>query len=403
MTHVFKIAFRYFFSKNEQTVINRINFLSLILIIISSASLFIVLSAFDGLKTFGLSFSNKFDADYELSPTTGKYLTLSSKKFSEIKNIDEIIEVAPQIEEKVFLSFKEKNQVAVLKGVDSTYNKVIPIKDLVLIGDWIDYDTSKTVIGYGISTKLGLGVYDYSSFLKISVPQNKTSSILNLNPFKSLPLIVVGLYQINEELDNKYIFTSISFAKDLLNLKENQYSNIIIKTNNNENKKQLEKKINLIVGEKIKLTSRLEKNAALYKMLNTENIAVYFIFSLVMIVSLFNLIGSLIMMILNKKKEMKILIAMGISNKNLSQIFYLIGLIICFIGGVTGISLGAFLVFIQKYSSIIYVPGTNLAYPVEFNLKNIITVFLTLIILGSISSLWSIRGVKKISNQAINS
>ena len=403
MTHVFKIAFRYFFSKNEQTVINRINFLSLILIIISSASLFIVLSAFDGLKTFGLSFSNKFDADYELSPTTGKYLTLSSKKFSEIKNIDEIIEVAPQIEEKVFLSFKEKNQVAVLKGVDSTYNKVIPIKDLVLIGDWIDYDTSKTVIGYGISTKLGLGVYDYSSFLKISVPQNKTSSILNLNPFKSLPLIVVGLYQINEELDNKYIFTSISFAKDLLNLKENQYSNIILKTNNNENKKQLEKKINLIVGEKIKLTSRLEKNAALYKMLNTENIAVYFIFSLVMIVSLFNLIGSLIMMILNKKKEMKILIAMGISNKNLSQIFYLIGLIICFIGGVTGISLGAFLVFIQKYSSIVYVPGTNLAYPVEFNLKNIITVFLTLIILGSISSLWSIRGVKKISNQAINS
>ena len=403
MTHVFKIAFRYFFSKNEQTVINRINFLSLILIIISSASLFIVLSAFDGLKTFGLSFSNKFDADYELSPTTGKYLTLSSKKISEIKNIDEIIEIAPQIEEKVFLSFKEKNQVAVLKGVDSSYNKVIPIKDLVLIGDWIDYDTSKTVIGYGISTKLGLGVYDYSSFLKISVPQNKTSSILNLNPFKSLPLIVVGLYQINEELDNKYIFTSISFAKDLLNLKENQYSNIILKTNNTENKKQLEKKINLIVGEKIKLTSRLEKNAALYKMLNTENIAVYFIFSLVMIVSLFNLIGSLIMMILNKKKEMKILIAMGMSNKNLSQIFYLIGLIICFIGGVTGISLGAFLVFIQKYSSIIYVPGTNLAYPVEFNLKNIITVFLTLIILGSIISFWSIRGVKKISNQAINS
>ena len=403
MTHVFKIAFRYFFSKNEQTVINRINFLSLILIIISSASLFIVLSAFDGLKTFGLSFSNKFDADYELSPTTGKYLTLSSKKISEIKNIDEIIEVAPQIEEKVFLSFKEKNQVAVLKGVDSSYNKVIPIKDLVLIGDWIDYDTSKTVIGYGISTKLGLGVYDYSSFLKISVPQNKTSSILNLNPFKSLPLIVVGLYQINEELDNKYIFTSISFAKDLLNLKENQYSNIILKTNNTENKKQLEKKINLIVGEKIKLTSRLEKNAALYKMLNTENIAVYFIFSLVMIVSLFNLIGSLIMMILNKKKEMKILIAMGMSNKNLSQIFYLIGLIICFIGGVTGISLGAFLVFIQKYSSIIYVPGTNLAYPVEFSLKNIITVFLTLIILGSIFSFWSIRGVKKISNQAINS
>ena len=402
MTYVFKIAFRYFFSKSEQTVINKINFLSLILIIISSASLFIVLSAFDGLKTFGLSFSNKFDADYELSPLNGKYLNLSPEIISEINNLEEIIEVAPQIEEKVFLSFKEKNQVAVLKGVDSSYNKVIPIKDLVMIGDWIDNDNSKTVIGYGISSKLGLGVYDYSSFLKISVPRNNNSSVLNLNPFKSLPLIVVGLYQINEELDNKYIFTSLSFAKNLLNLKENQYTNLIIKTIDNINKKKLEEKINLIVEEKTKLTSRLEKNAALFKMLNTENIAVYFIFSLVMIISLFNLVGSLIMMILNKKKEMKILIAMGVSNKNLSQIFYFIGLIICFVGGILGLSLGSLLVLIQKYSSIINVPGTNLSYPVEFNIKNIIVVFLTLIILGSISSLWSIRGIKKISNQAMN-
>ena len=398
MIYVFKIAFRYFFSKNEQTVINRINLLSLILVIISSASLFIVLSAFDGLKTFGLSFSNKFDADYELSPINGKYLNISSENISEIKNLDNIITIAPQIEEKVFLTFKEKNQTAILKGVDSSYNKVIPIKDLVVIGDWINYDDSKVVIGYGISAKLGLGVYDYSSFLKISVPQKKTSSILNLNPFKSLPSIVVGLYQINEELDSKYIFTSIPFAKNLLDLKKNQYSNLILKTKNVENKRPLEKTLSLILGEKIKLTSRLEKNAALYKMLNTENIAVYFIFSLVMIVSLFNLIGSLIMMILDKKKEMKILIAMGVSNKNLSQIFYLIGLIICFIGGIIGLTLGSFLVLIQKYTSLISVPGTNLAYPVEFNLKNLIIVFLTLIILGSISSLWAIRGVKKLSN-----
>ena len=209
---------------------------------------------------------------------------------------------------------------------------------------------------------------------------------------------IVGLYQINEELDSKYIFTSIPFAKNLLDLKKNQYSNLILKTKNVENKRPLEKTLSLILGEKIKLTSRLEKNAALYKMLNTENIAVYFIFSLVMIVSLFNLIGSLIMMILDKKKEMKILIAMGVSNKNLSQIFYLIGLIICFIGGIIGITLGSFLVLIQKYTSLISVPGTNLAYPVEFNLKNLIIVFLTLIILGSISSLWAIRGVKKLSN-----
>jgi len=398
MMYVFKIALRYFFSKSEQTVINRINLLSLILVIVSSSVLFIVLSAFDGLKTFGLSFSNKFDADYVVSPLNGKYFEISSETISDINNLNNINEIAPEIEEKVFLTFKEKNQIAVLKGVDSNYINVIPINNLVMIGDWIDYEGSKVVIGYGIATKLSLGVYDYSSFLKISVPKKNTSNILNVSPFKNLLSFVVGLYQINEDLDNKYIFTSIPFARDLLNLKENQYSNLVLNTKDDLNKSKLEEKLNLIIGQDIKLTSRLEKNAALYKMLNTEHLAVYFIFTLVMIIALFNLVGSLIMMILDKKKDMRILIAMGISTKKIRQIFYLVGLIICVIGGFIGICFGSTLVLIQNYNSLISVPGTSLAYPVAFNLKNLIIVFLTLIIIGSISSLWAIRGIKNLSN-----
>jgi lipoprotein-releasing system permease protein len=395
MTFVFKIAFRYFFSKSEQTVINRINRLALFLVITSSCILFIVLSAFDGLKTFGLSFTNKFDSDYVVSPKEGKYFIIDSVKFSKLKKIKNVKNIAPEIEEKVFLSFKEKNQVAYLKGVEKSYTNVIPIDSLIMIGDWIDYEEYKVVLGYTLATKLSLGVYDYNSFLEVSVPNKKKSKIFNNEPFNTIPSSVVGLYQISEDLDNKYMFSSLKFAQELLSLSANEYSNLVINTSSNIDKDFLNQKLNSIIGSPVNLTSRLQKNAALYKMLNTENLAIYFIFTLVMIIALFNVIGSLIMMILDKSEQMKILTAMGVNKKKIRLIFFFVGLIICFIGGIIGITFGSIIVLIQYYIPFIYVPGTSLIYPVEFNLMNIFIVFGTLMFLGVLTSGWATRGIDR--------
>ena len=120
MTYSLKIALRYFFSKSQQTVINRINAFALFMVVIATAALFIVLSAFAGLKDFGLSFTNSFDADFEIQASQGKYLSLKDSTLFQIESLELIQAVAPEIEEKVFLSFKEKNQVAYLKAVGST-------------------------------------------------------------------------------------------------------------------------------------------------------------------------------------------------------------------------------------------------------------------------------------------
>ena len=179
MSYPFKIAWRYFFSKSKQTVINRINAFAFFMVVVATASLFVVLSAFAGLKDFGLSFTNTFDADYKILPERGTYFTTNTLLLKELERLPEVLAAAPEIEEKVFLSYKEKNQVAFLKAVSPKYTSVIPIDSLIALGDWLSFERSDVVVGFGIAGSMGLGVYDYNTFLNITVPKKKQQTFLN--------------------------------------------------------------------------------------------------------------------------------------------------------------------------------------------------------------------------------
>ena len=395
MSYPFKIAWRYFFSKSNQTVINRINAFAFFMVIVASSTLFIVLSAFSGLKDFSLSFSNTFDPDFEIKPERGSYFIVSNEALNQIEKIPQIYAAAPLVEEKVFLSFKEKSQVAFLKAAPAEYLKVVSIDSLIALGDWISYNGPDVVVGFGIAGNMGLGIYDYNTYLNVIVPKKNKKTLLNKNPFNSAPTIVSGLYQISEDLDKKYIFSSISFGQNLLGLDSNQFSSVVLKTFPGVEKHTLEKKLSGLFKNPIRIISREEQNTALYRMLNLEHLAIYFIFSLVMIIALFNVIGSLIMMILDKKQQLKILLTMGAKTSEIHKIFFLLGMLICSVGGLIGLFLGSLLVIVQFHFPFIFVPGTNLAYPVLFKVKNIVTVFGTLMILGTICTAWATRGLNK--------
>ena len=391
----FKIALRYFFSKSSQTVINRINSFAFFMVVISTASLFLVLSAFEGLKDFSLSFSESFDPDYEIQPHTGKFFRVSDSLLKEIKTIPYVIAAAPQIQEKVFLSYNEKNQVAILKAIDHDYTSIVPIDELIELGDWLSFEGSDVVLGFGVAGNLGVGVYDYATFLNITVPKKSKQSLLEINPFRSVSSIVVGLYQINEDLDKKYMFSRLELAQNLLELNSNEYSSIALKTKSKISKEELSEALSHIFKLPIKLVSRVEQNAALYKMLNVERIVIYFIFTLVMLVALFNFVGALIMMILDKKSQMKTLLSLGATAQGVHYIFFILGLLICGFGGVVGLIIGSILVLIQNYYPFIHVPGTSLSYPVLFQMENLFIVMGTLMVLGVISTAWATRGFDK--------
>ena len=395
MSYSFKIAWRYFFSKSKQTVINRINSFAFFMVVVASAALFVVLSAFAGLKDFGLSFTNTFDPDFEILPERGSYFSVPDSTLVQLNSLSEVIAAAPEIEEKVFLSFKDKTQVAFLKAVSPEYTTVIPIDSLIALGDWLSFNGPDVVAGFGIAGSMGLGIYDYNTFLNISVPKKKKQTILNQNPFTTSSSVISGLFQISEDLDKKYLFSDMRFGQQLLELQPNQFSSVVLKTHAQIDKSILAEKLKPLFKNPVRIVSRFEQNAALYRMLNVEHLAIYFIFTLVMIIALFNVVGALIMMILDKQGQLKILLTLGAEPNGIHKIFFLLGLLICGVGGLVGLVLGIILVLIQSSSPFIYVPGTSLSYPVIFEFKNLFLVLGTLMLLGTLSTAWATRGLTK--------
>ena len=387
-------ALRYLISRNSLTVVNRVNLFAIVVLIVSSSSLFIVLSGFDGLKDFGMTFYNQFEPDYKIIPKKGKVFRVDDSLFQKIKNTDGVIHASLVVEDKVFFSFENKNQAGYIRGVDHSYNKINTIDSLIVIGDWINFESNSIVLGYKLSSNLGSGVYDYSSFIKVSAPKKKKLNLLE-NPFKTKSTFVSGIFQISEEIDEKYAFSSLAFAKEILGLNEVEFSYIALTADGEFLKEDLISNIQDKFNGNIKVLSRLEQNPALYKMLNTENIAVYTIFSLVIIIALFNLIGSLIMMSFDKAKQLKLFYSLGESPKNIQNIFLFLGLIISIIGSIMGVVIGTILIIAQDLYPFVFVPGTSLAYPVSLSLKNILIVSSTVFTLGSFASIWATRGIHK--------
>ena len=392
------IATRYFFTRSKQNVINIINYIALTVVLIATASLLIVLSAFTGLKDFGLSFSNIFDPDFRVEAAQGKVLTIDSLKLDKIMKIEGVDAVSGILEEKAFLNYRNKNHVVYLKGVDSLFDQVINSKRLLTTGRWFDQEFNEVVIGAGVAQILSLGVYDYNDFLVLTVPKrsNKTSTFKD--PFVNKTALVSGIYNISEELDKKYIFSSLPFARDLFQRKKGVYSSLELKMTPRYNRSTVEDQLRNAIKIPLKISSRNELNAALFKMLNTEQMAIYLIFTLVIIIALFNVVGALIMMILEKKPQIKVLYALGVKPAEIQKIFYYLGGMIGWVGGGIGILFGSFLVLLQTYSPFLYIPGTNFPYPVRLEFQNIVVVFSILFVLGAIASRWStVRLAKKTS------
>ena len=389
------IASRYFFTRSKQSVINIINYIALSVVLIAAAALLIVLSAFTGLKDFGLSFSNVFDPDFRIEAIQGKVFEIDSVTLTSVKQLDGILAVSGIIEDKVFLNYRDKNHVVYLKGVDSTYQKVIESNRFLSSGAWFSKEFDEVVIGGGVAQVLSLGVYDYNDFLVLTVPKRSASATQLKEPFINKTALVSGIYSVSEELDKKYMFSNLSFARDLFQRKGNVYSSLELKVAPNLNRKQLEEQLRAILKTPIRMRSRTELNAALFKMLNTEQMAIYLIFTLVIIIALFNVVGALIMMILEKRPQLKVLYALGVQPKEIRLIFFYLGGMISWVGGGLGIVLGTTLVLLQRYFPFLYVPGTNFPYPVRLEFRNVAMVLMLLLVLGGLASAWATAQVGK--------
>nr|WP_217703380.1 FtsX-like permease family protein [Flavobacterium agri] len=379
-------------SKNN--AINLINGIASISIVVGAAALFVVLSVFSGLKDFSLSFSNDFDPDLKALPKTGKVFTVTPAQAAKLQKIEGVKMISKVIEERVLFVFDGKEQVAYLKGVDSLFGQVNSVNKTIFQGQWLEPNTTQVVVGYGISQKLSLGLLDFNNPFEVYMPKPGKGDIENPDEaFTKAVLAPVGIYAISEELDSKYVFADLRLAQILLNYQIDQVSAVEFKLDANADVDDVcEEAAKILPGIQIK--TRAELNESLYKMLNSENLVVYLIFTLVVIMALFSLAGALIVMIIEKKGNLKTLTALGVEVNGLRKIFLLQGSLLSLFAGIFGLALGSIVVLLQQHFKLIMITPT-LAYPVVFTFQNIAIVTLTIFGFGFLASLIASSRVHK--------
>jgi len=374
-------------SKSTQNAVNIINFITFLVIVIGSAALFIVLSAFAGLKTFSLSFTESFDPQLKALPVAGKTFSLSPEQEERLQSVNGLAFYSKEIEEKVSLEHRGKNHIAYIKGVDSNYTKVTGVDSTLYIGDWT-LNESQVVSGLGIANILGVTINQYRSPMQIyafkpgkgSISQQSISSLYN-----QLPMVIGGVYAVEADLDNKYVFADLRLTQALLEKDSLSISGINFKMDEGVEPSAVRDEIQTILGDGVQLKNRQQLNSTLYKMLNTENVATYLIFTLVLIIALFNVVGAIIMMILDKQQNSKTLYSLGTTIKELRRIYFVQGILVTGFGGLIGVLLGVLIVWSQLAFSWLKITAT-LAYPVKFEFINIVIVLATILVLGIIAS-----------------
>src|SRR5690606_26359780 len=248
------IAKRYLVSKSSQNAVNIINMVTFLVVVIGAAALFIVLSGFAGLKTFSLSFTNTFDPDLKAIAASGKFFTITENEEDQLKKLEGLAAYSKEIEERVYLDYKQKSHLPFIKGVDQSYNRVTGIDSIVFYGEWLNDNPDQVVTGIGISNTLGLAVNDNLNLLKILAPKPGKGSVTGqVKPYNELYVIARGIYAINEELDKKYVFAHLSTVQDLLEKERNQITGINFKLSPDADEETVKANIQNIFKNKVEI------------------------------------------------------------------------------------------------------------------------------------------------------
>ncbi len=380
------IAKRYLFTKSSNNAINIITIIAALGVVVGTISLFIVLSVFSGLKEFSLDFIQISDPDLKISAQKGKSFFFTDSIADVLKD-KSIVNYSKVVEERAFFNYKDKSTIASIKGVDENYLLVNNMDTAIYVGEWFDKDAIATVVvGLGVSSYLSLGTYDFIEPLKVYVPKPGKGYINNpKTAFNQLSLQPIGIFRLTEDFDKKYVFSNLVLAQSLVNYKPNQISAIELKIQNNSDADKVKKRLQVALGGIYKIETRKELNTIFYKMLNTENLVSYLVFTLILIIALFNVVGAIVMMILDKRDNLKTLFNIGATVKEIRRIFIFQGFLLTFFGLIVGLTISIIFVILQKKFGFIMITS-SLAYPVKFEFINVAIVFFTILILGFLAA-----------------
>lgn len=397
----FFIALRYLFSPKSTNAINIISIVSMIGMGLGAFALIVVLSVFNGFESLVLDLQNSFYSDIEITPKTGKVFVPSKELIKQIEENNNVEAYSYTLEENAYLRYQEQSTLAVIKGVGPNFFDVTDVDDYKVAGSNTlkKEDVNFALMGAGIDYALGTNVKIPVDPITISIPKRgRSSAVVAAQLFNTGKVVPGGVFGIQNEFDNKYVFVNLPLLQKILKYNK-EVGAIEVKSKEGTDLKHFKNDIQLAIGGDYEVTARYEQDAALYEIMRVERYAVIAILGLILCIISFNIVGSLSMLVMEKKKDIAILRSMGASKGMIQLLFLFEGALGAIIGAITGILLGLILIGIQYYFGVVKLGGNGFvvsAYPVEAHVGDVVLAF---VLVASISLLAAWYPSKRASMQ----
>jgi len=399
MKLAFNIALRYLFAKKSQNIINVISMISVVGILTGSAALIVVLSVFNGLHGFIGSLYSSFDPDIKISAEKGKAFSLDSVDIKKISALPDVAAYSEIVEDNALLKFGKRQMPGTIIGVGDNYDKVTGIDSIMYDGVFrTKYKKeNQGVLGYVLADQLSVRL-NFVTPLSIYAPR-RTGKINLANPqnaFRSEYISPVGIFMVKQiEYDSQYLLISIAQARRLFEYDSTIVSSILLKVKDYSNVDAVKNDIAGILGKGFKIANRQEQHASFYKMMQLEKLMAFLILSFILLIAAFNIIGTLSMLIYEKKESIFTFRSMGASKRMITRIFLFEGWMISLVGVIAGLVLGIALVVIQQSYGILKFQGGGSfivdAYPVALDWTDVLVVLVTVSTIGLLGAWYPVR------------
>ena len=396
-----RIARRYLFSKKSHNAINVISGISATGVAIGTMALVVVLSVFNGFELLISDMFSAFDPDLKITLSQGKTFDLNTNEFGQVRQLKSVAVFTEVVEENALLRYKDKQMPATIKGVTDNFSRLTNIDSIMYDGTFQLYDGAfeRAVPGVGVASILGLGAH-FIDPLYIYAPK-RTSNINLLRPEKSfnqLGAFVSGIFSVQQlQYDDHYVLVSINMARDLFEYDSTTVSSVELKLASGVDQLDIQKQIQKLLGNKYQVKNRYEQQESFFKIMKIEKWITYLILCFILLIASFNIIGSLSMLIIDKKADIQTLRSLGADNKLIQRIFLYEGWLISVVGAFSGLILGTLICLVQEHFGIVKLGSGYVvdAYPVVTNISDSLLVFVTVLLMGFLAAWYPVRYINK--------
>lgn len=370
-------------------MVNIISGIAMLGVVVGTTALVVVLSIFNGLDVLIKSFFSFFDPEIKITLNEGKQFDPNNALFEQIKNDESVVHFCEVAEEIAHFRFEGQQYIARIKGVEDEYLEMSGVGEVMYDGDLLlnDGNFDYTIIGRGLAYNLGVAV-NFIRPIHISVPRKGRSTSVMLNPFRQQHVYLGGIYAVGQqEVDDQYALIPLHMARELLEM-DGTVSSVELGLAEGVDVKKFQKKIQHLLGDDYLVQNRYQQHESYYRVAQSERFFIFLTLSFILIIASFNLASSISMLILDKKKDINILISLGLTKKRLGKIFLYEGMLVSTIGAVIGLILGILICYGQIHFGWLKFPG-NFAveyYPVDVRIPSLIVIAITVLLIGSIAS-----------------